>query len=1299
MKPRETDPKTDSWWKWSLVWAIGVAVLASIMLPTPIHQWKLFTAVALLAFLVFCWWNPKLRYWRLALQILTMWGVSQFGSKLMLYLGVEQGTLAFAFENDASSMFDVSMAACVVTALVLDFCSRSGSPLERGIRQLISVTVTRQEIRTNLGTQTNIGHAAVVNINQSIPAPSEGELDDALTKSPATTSPAVREGAYHDQIDIAVGYMKEDKVDVAIEFLLRLRKREWDRMSERAKYRTLANLGHCRGRREEYAQSLSDFREALKHQPGDLDGRCFVAAAEYSAGNDKKARQLAEEILEEHPDAIYSHVVMLKTASSGYSVESLWNELPEVVKNAPPVLAAAGWRAASQKEFTFAKTLAQKGKEDVESKSEFEVLDAAICIGKLSLRIMGNPPASEEEVAILNDAIARLESTEACVEVSSAKQQVGQVYYYLACAYRLIGKNNEAEHAYRQAVKAWPSATDVGRQYVLLLNELGRLDDAVGVLHNNEYHQRDVESTVLLAHCLAERDKSSDKTRAKDLLKSALGGLGDCDLATISNAVNLLGLLEGESENVDETIETITNLVNVAVSEAHSTALCANARLCAGEEEAAKQLCVHAVAILGDTEEIICLWDVAEACKATGLFDSALSVYERFVTSSSPKRHVMALLECADRSSDNKTLLEFCKALRSHGVVFEEAIELEAVTREKYDDLEGAIEVLDAYLALQREDYFSKLVNLRRAVLGIRYGREELWNVNPSDLPSSDDADGSIGRLVVIVLKKQGRDETAIEYAYALLRRRFNDSEAHQAFVASVGPPGSEVKLPCVTEAGPGCAVQYQSLIGSESGWWILEDLPDARQELRELELSHPVARDLIGKGANDEFTLRSSSIQDVTARIVKIISKYQYRYGDIFDRWQDRFPGEFFVWKVEMQKDESGELDLSPIFKSLDDKAKHTEQLHQVYREHPMSVASFSVVSGVDAIDAATHLATESDLKIRCCFGNEQEYQSAVACTGIASDVVLCPSALATLWLLRAWELVDEFPFLLVVPRGVMEQLRRKQEGESLHGQGFLSKIGEKYVLTETNEEQRIQFREDLNAFYEWLVSLATIVSGLPLAEIPVEMRDNLSQIFGVDTAQSIAVAKQRDIPLWTDDLGVGELGRIELEVSRTWTEVVLGSLVANGKLDNGVYDDMVAILNGCGYCHSRLTPQAILAAAKKAEWNPQSWPFPAVVEWCSNPTLNPLGVAQIVSFSLPLLWQNASMSEQASDISRSLLVAVRQLPSGSGILRAIIRHMDHIFRVDVFNAKNCGEVAEQVLANRPPRRLILPGDTGLEI
>lgn len=1292
----EQDQVTSTtWWKISLWWAIGLAVLFCFLLPSPIKSWKLIVTLAMGIFLVLCWWNPKYRYRRLATQMLMLWAASRFGSRLFLYAGSDQSTLAFAFENESSALFDASIAACIVLALLLDFLTRADSRIGKNLRQLFSFQVSRSSTETNLGNQTNIGSVAGdIHVHQVTAPPTQQEVDDALSAEERHAPLSVREDAYHDQIDAAVAYMKDDNVDVAIALLVKLKQRSWDKMSDRHKFRTLANLGHCYSRKGDHTQALASFREALRWQPNDLDGRCYVSASLYSSGKEQEAKQLAEEILSENPDAAMAHAIVIRTSSPNVDAESLWNSLPSTVRNSDVVLSAIGWRAANQQDYDFAKQIAENGVQNEEAKKEFEILRSASEIGEVSLRILANPPANQDEIEKLNGAIQTLKSSEQSCEKLSAKDQLGQVHYYLACAYRLLGQKADTDYSYRQSIKAWPSNLAVARQYVIFLNDNDRLNEAIAVLDENKLHENDVESCVLYAACLAERNEPGDKGRALSIIRKSLNRLSEVDLATVSNALNVLAILHAHNGTLDEAFQDISEVDHYDLTDAHRKSFLAYTYGDAGQNDKAQGFAKAAINAFTDSEDEIGLWDVASSCMKCGLYEDALSIYQRFVTPHSQKKLIMAALECADRSENALFLIDFCHKLRSNGIILKEAIELEAVTRETFDDVEGALESLDSYLSYDSASEFAKLVVLRKAVLGIKYDKPDLLQVDETDLPTSDVANGHVGALVVAVLREQGKDQVAREYAYDLLRRNFDDPDAHKGFVESVGPPGREAVLPVFETAQLGSAVQYETLIGEEQGWWIIEDSPEPVQERRELDAEHPIAQSLKGKKVGDEFVLRSSDIQDFKARILKITSKYQYRYADIFDNWQDRFPDNFFVWKVTMPTDEEGQPDIDPILKSLDNKAKQTEKIHDVYRQSPMSIASFSAFTKTDAIAAASHLAETPDLEIRCCFGNDEEHRNAVACTGIANKVVLCPSAVATLWLVRAYEEVADFPFTVIIPRGVKEQVRRKKIEFPFFGDAFLSKRDGQYVLTQNTEEQRTSAEEEYHNFYNWLESVSETVDALALAELPPDSRNKLKQIFGGDAAQSIAVAKKQGIPLWTDDLGIAELARNEFDVERTWTEVVLCNLRANEKINEDKLADFIAALNGCGYRHSRITPEVIVASAKIANWNPNSWPFPSILTWCKNPDINPLGIVQIVSFSLPMLWRTAAMTLQAETVSRPLLESIKGLSGGSEILRAVIDNIDQIFSVNVLGADQCRSLAEDVLSDRPPRRLILPDE-----
>jgi transcription elongation GreA/GreB family factor len=465
--------------------------------------------------------------------------------------------------------------------------------------------------------------------------------------------------------------------------------------------------------------------------------------------------------------------------------------------------------------------------------------------------------------------------------------------------------------------------------------------------------------------------------------------------------------------------------------------------------------------------------------------------------------------------------MTFCRELRQSGRVIFPAIDYETYHREKYDDVEGVLESLDAYLSLKLQNYHTKLAYLRRGIVGVKYGRPELYKeVDIALLPSPQEADAQSGRLAVTLLKTAGLLREAIEYAYEILRLNFSEHHAHQAFVESIGPLNNLSELPTYSTVQLGCAVKYEAVVGSAAGWIILEDAQNPQFERGEFSPVHPAVVDLIGKAIGDEFTLRTSSVEPTMAKILQIASKFAFRYVDILDEWQIRFPDIPFAEKHEAPLDANGQPDPTGLINALDKQAKQVEQLHDYYRTHRISVVGFSNVSGFDVLDSVAHLSSAENLPIRCSFGDDKELNAAEAAIDGAREMVLCPSALATLWHVRAWEYITQLPFKLVLSRGTYELLRRKPE-----------EIAIKY--DDLGEESLIAHQNSLMAFQEWIKSHCEIVSGLALADLEPQVRDKLERSVGDATSQSLAVARSRSCVLWTDDLGVSELQKSGLEFS----------------------------------------------------------------------------------------------------------------------------------------------------------------------
>jgi tetratricopeptide (TPR) repeat protein len=1204
-------------------------------------------------------------------------------------------SVAFSFENSESWSFDGAVAACLIVAIALDCFTQQGSPFGRAT----FLACTQNQQTNNQSQVVSLeGNQGPVTFNYGSQVLPAGDLDAAITSPPSHQS-AAREGGYHDQIEVAVSYLKEEKIEAAIEWLLRLRRRDWDKLSPRERFRVLANLGHCSTRRDDFAQALAYFKEAHENQPEDIEAQCLVAGAEFSAGNESVAQTLAQGIAAKHPNAVYARAVLLRTTPPDILAESLWEELPIEVRKSPTIVSALAWRGLRNEEYQFVRRLLAEPC-DPAIAIESEVLTAVVTISELSKRIQSNPAPTDEELRKVEGAIAALEVAIAQMERLPGQQQCAQANYYLAKACELLKKPHSTDHAYKRAVALWPNARDIAREYVRFLVKCSRLDDAIAVLDHNSYHQDDAESQSLLAACLAERCEESDRARAIELLKRVVESICEVDSLIARNSLYTLCILLAESGDVDDVDLWLDKAKDQCFSDAHILSIKAAALVRAGKTSEAQEVCRKAIASLLPGETKTSLADVADACRVAGLFSDAVDTYIRYIGPDDPPSEFLPFLQCANKAERDDILLGFCQQLREKEIVIEPAIDLEAYTREKYDDDRGAVAALDSYLHRKDTGRFADLCRLRKAVLGLKYGRTELWqSVTSEQLPRVEDANGRIGGQVIAVLLEQGKRDVAVEYGYELIRRNPDDSLAHRAYVGAIGFPQVKAAIRTPDAATVSCAVEYEVIGTDERGWWIIEDGPKPNYDLRELAPEHPLATTLMGKKVGDEFVLRARSFQDVSAKVVQLMDKRLYRLRTTIEGWEDRFQDDPFVWKIDVPTTESGEVDPSQLLRALDRTAESAEQLKSLYLDNPLSVASFSVLSGTDPYTAAFQLAADTDLPIRCSLGNVSEYQDAVLTTSKSMRFVVCPSALATLWLIRGWETFTEVAFELVISKSTLLQLQWKQEKGMASCDAQIWKDGDQYVRAEMNREEQARSSQDFAEFVSWVTRVTTQVDGTALAALSADEQNNSTTIFGRECAQSIAIAKQTQVPLWTDDLGLAEFARIELGVPRTWTEVLLAHLRDNGSVSASEYAVYVARLNGFGYTHTRVTPEAICQAARESMWNPNHYLFASAARWLNLPGLDPLGVAQIASQVLPLIWKAAPLEVQAHTVTVALIKELASTEPGRAIAFAIQRHIEQLFGVDPLSGDRCRAAIAEGLSVRSHKRIFMPGDGGTSI
>src|SRR5262249_19522938 len=141
-----------------------------------------------------------------------------------------------------------------------------------------------------------------------------------------------------------------------------------------------------------------------------------------------------------------------------------------------------------------------------------------------------------------------------------------------------------------------------------------------------------------------------------------------------------------------------------------------------------------------------------------------------------------------------------------------------------------------------------------------------------------------MGIHAVQVLRASGHALEAVEYAYELVRQHFDDVDAHRGLVAAFAPFDPD---PCITKPETvelGTAVSYLEDGESVPRWIIVEDSSNPDAKLGELSAEHPLCKQMLGKRVGENFTL-AEGVQNRTAQIREILSKYVYRYRDCMNQ------------------------------------------------------------------------------------------------------------------------------------------------------------------------------------------------------------------------------------------------------------------------------------------------------------------------------------------------------------------------------------------------------------------------------
>ncbi|MFC1596550.1 hypothetical protein ACFL5Q_01200 [Planctomycetota bacterium] len=1080
-------------------------------------------------------------------------------------------------------------------------------------------------------------------------------------------------GGYHSDIDAAVAYTQQGQPDVALAQLERLRKHYWDRLSARERFRVVANIGHAYDAKEEHIEAARHFIESQQFQPDDEQARCLAAIGHAMLGEGEHAFGLAAGICDDFPSSDLAHATWVRNASADRPFAKVEARVPKQIRTAVETACALCWRALQSGDYTSAESYARTAyAHDEKSRQLAEQLGMILleAARREAAQQYSESPrlTAPDKVREAESLLARaLKETPPSLPTARAR-----IRCYLGAICQLLGEWDEAYEHHQAAFDSDNQNPLFARNVAFALCERQEESRAITVLRSTIDADESRGNLILLAHLLSARNGEGDRAEAIGLLAKQLPDLEAVESATRSDLVATLVNSYCQTNRASEAAATLDKLTpEVLAPEAFHIIQALRLRR-TGDVEEAKKEAKEAVKQIGPGTDHRERRRVAAELTALGLFEDAFPIWRDLVEPRYLGLDTTTLLYCAAECDDPQFIVDFCMEMRRNGIIDRDAAHLEINILQEYNCFNRAFGAMRGYLELGPEARLTKEIQARLSHSAIITGRDDLVEFDPARLPSVGDVELDLALAVVEVLSHGPKPIDGVKYAYEVLRRHFDSHLAHKAVVASfLFGRREDLVVPDPDVVGPGAAVRYKEDDSGRYHWHIVEDSNDPDQARNEYPSDHGISKALAGKKKGEQFHLRKDNVQERTATIVEVWSKYKLRFNLCMEEWENRFPENVFLWKFSVQKDPEGKPDFSVILKSVDQRIAETREREAIYRDNPLSVTNFAVMTDSSVVDAVQHLGSRPDLPIRCCGGTDEEYASADAALARGVPVVIDGTALASLFITRSYSHLRSLGISFVVSEGTLQEWRRRyiEKLNSPREGGFLTKEGNQYILVNESAEAVQQRLGEYREFVETIQSVPRVEEGMPLSELDRETRQLLINVIGRLAAETIAIARSKGFVLWTDDMCVAGLAAEHGSIPRIWTDAIVRWGHAQGKIPLEARNDLVLSLVRLGYFYTRVESEVALWAGERSEWNVADGSFEALIDWFSNPYTKREGIIALAGTLLPEILRNASAFRSDTAIAQ-LLTRIARRPDGMSLIAVLFKNIDAMCGTDVVAA-----------------------------
>jgi hypothetical protein len=323
----------------------------------------------------------------------------------------------------------------------------------------------------------------------------------------------------------------------------------------------------------------------------------------------------------------------------------------------------------------------------------------------------------------------------------------------------------------------------------------------------------------------------------------------------------------------------------------------------------------------------------------------------------------------------------------------------------------------------------------------------------------------------------------------------------------------------------------------------------------------------------------------------------------------------------------------------------------------------------GKNAYEALMNIALTDKLAVKCAVGTGEEYQRAVASLANASTIILDLSAIATLRLLELTKVLKSkvYQFLMSDATALeIDETLGPGVTEPKDG-GVLTFEDGEYRMYQVSAEEKARRLERDEEFLKELHEDVTTLSAVQLASWSPEERKSITDFVGLYGAEAIALARQSDTILWTDDVIQAQLGAGMFGAIGVWTQCVLARLADVGVLSREDFVTATAKLVGFEYAGTYMDAAVFIECAKRAQYDPDAAPLRQAIEIIASPQANPQVRFGIFRQLLNHLYSADVSPLRSCMVIRACLAALAQTPILWQQLMSLRRNSQVLFGLNV--------------------------------